>query len=157
MGASNGAVSIQLAPADMPFQHKAAAAVGHRWGDVFSPLRILRDLVQTSEVSSGRPTALHHDFVGAGLRPSPTPSAGRSGWTPPAPGRFLPIVHSLLTQDCTCGIVEHAVAGRRHYVVSPSLEPALHPEPAFSFVEVAEARAGAWHVRREVRTATKPR
>jgi len=49
-GASHGAVWIQLAPADMPFQHKAAAAVGHRCRDVFSPLRIPCDLPQTSEV-----------------------------------------------------------------------------------------------------------
>ena len=143
MGASNGADWIQLAPADIPFQHKAAADVGHRCRDVFSPLRILRDLPQTSEV-----------FETSEVSSGPAP---QSGWRPSLPRRLRHIAHSLLTQDCTCGIVQHAVAGRRHYVVSSSLEPALHHRPAFSIVGAAEARAGAWHVRRELRTTTKPR
>jgi hypothetical protein len=42
LGASNGAVWIQLAPADMPFQQKAAAAGRHRCRDDFRPLRIPR-------------------------------------------------------------------------------------------------------------------
>ena len=86
--------------------------------------------------------------------PAATPRARQSGLTPSVPRRFLRLAHSLLTQDCTCGIVQHVVAGRRHYVVSPSLEPALHHRADFSIVEVAEARARAWHSRRE-RPSTK--
>jgi len=140
MGASNGADWIQLAPADIPFQHKAAADVGHRCRDVFSPLRILRDLPQTSEV-----------FETSEVSSGPAP---QSGWRPSLPRRLRHIAHSLLTRGSTRGIVQHEGAGRRHYVVSPSLEPALHHRADFSIVEVAEARAWAWHSRRE-RPSTK--
>ena len=71
-GASHGAVWIQLAPADMPFQQKAAAAVGHRCRDVFWPLRIVCDLPQTSEVSKtsevSRRPPLPHALIRAGGR-----------------------------------------------------------------------------------------
>jgi len=79
LGASNGAVWIQLAPADMPLQHKAAAAVGHRCRRVFPPLRILRDLPQTSEVSNHPPqgVAPRTRRGGSQSRPYPTHSPER--------------------------------------------------------------------------------
>jgi len=56
-----------------------------------------------------------------------TPRAYQSVWRALVPGRFLLAVHPLLTQDCTCGIVDHRDARRRHHIVSSSRERALHP------------------------------
>ena len=34
------------------------------------------------------------------------------------PRRFLPAAHSVLTHGCSCGIVQHDGAGRRHRTVA---------------------------------------
>ena len=59
-----------------------------------------------------------------------TPRAYQSVWRALVPGRFLLAVHPLLTHGSTCGIVQHAVAGQRHYMIPSSQEPVLHPAGA---------------------------